>query len=132
MEIKKTILKEQLRILNIIDERLKSIEAISKIEEDKLHLINKWEIINEELNLIKIAIKGEKGENQNQVIIYDEGSIHKDKPLKEVMKKEIKKKEVKKDKETIKRCKKCNKEIEHPRRGMCLNCYRKNTGLSKS
>ena len=28
-------------------------------------------------------------------------------------------------------CKNCNKEIEHPRRGMCLNCYRKITGLSK-
>lgn len=30
------------------------------------------------------------------------------------------------------RCKKCRKEINHPRRGMCLNCYRKVTGLSKS
>lgn len=30
------------------------------------------------------------------------------------------------------KCKKCRKEIEHPRRGMCLNCYRKVTGLSKS
>jgi len=30
------------------------------------------------------------------------------------------------------KCKKCKKEIEHPRRGMCLNCYRKVTGLSKS
>ena len=30
------------------------------------------------------------------------------------------------------KCKKCKKEIEHPRRGMCLNCYRKTTGLSKS
>ena len=29
-------------------------------------------------------------------------------------------------------CKNCNKEIEHPRRGMCLNCYRKITGLSRS
>lgn len=29
------------------------------------------------------------------------------------------------------KCKKCKKEIEHPRRGMCLNCYRKVTGLSK-
>lgn len=29
------------------------------------------------------------------------------------------------------KCKKCKKEIEHPRRGMCLNCYRKETGLSK-
>ena len=28
-------------------------------------------------------------------------------------------------------CKKCNKKIEHPRRGMCLNCYRKTTGLSR-
>ena len=29
-------------------------------------------------------------------------------------------------------CKKCKKKIDHPRRGMCLNCYRKVTGLSKS
>lgn len=29
-------------------------------------------------------------------------------------------------------CKKCKKEIDHPRRGMCLNCYRKVTGLSKT
>jgi hypothetical protein len=29
-------------------------------------------------------------------------------------------------------CKNCNKETEHPRRGMCLNCYRKITGLSKT
>lgn len=29
-------------------------------------------------------------------------------------------------------CKKCNKEIKYPRRGMCINCYRKETGLSKA
>jgi hypothetical protein len=32
----------------------------------------------------------------------------------------------------IMKCRKCKKEIDHPRRGMCLNCYRKVTGLSKS
>lgn len=32
----------------------------------------------------------------------------------------------------ILKCKLCRKVIDHPRRGMCLNCYRKTTGLSKS
>jgi hypothetical protein len=130
METKKDILKEQSRILHIINERLKSIEAISKIEEDKLHLINKWEIIHEELSLIKKAITREKEkEKYNQVIIYDEGTIQENKPIEEEMEK------TKKGKMTGKtqiKCKVCNKKIEHPRRGMCLNCYRKNTGLSKS
>jgi hypothetical protein len=42
--------------------------------------------------------------------------------------------ENKKNKMNVKkyiRCNKCKKEIDHPRRGMCLNCYRKTTGLSK-
>lgn len=29
-------------------------------------------------------------------------------------------------------CKECKKEIKYPRRGMCMNCYRRETGLSKS
>ena len=31
----------------------------------------------------------------------------------------------------IKKCIQCKKEAKHPRRGMCLNCYRKVTGFSK-
>lgn len=31
----------------------------------------------------------------------------------------------------LKNCKVCGKEIIHARRGMCLNCYRRITGLSK-
>lgn len=30
-----------------------------------------------------------------------------------------------------KKCIKCKVVIKHPRRGMCLNCYRKYTGLSR-
>lgn len=30
----------------------------------------------------------------------------------------------------MRRCLRCGKRIEHPRRGMCLNCYRFVTGLS--
>lgn len=120
---KKELVKEQEKfnsymlttmLLSYIEDLLETIDIKKEEKKKKNNIVFNREDFKKVINskdFIKEALKVRKGD----VIIFDEG----------------KKSKNTKSKSTKLVCKICKKEIDHPRRRMCLNCYRKTTGLSK-
>jgi hypothetical protein len=91
----------------LIEDEIKFIQK--QLPDKKLDLltckkcVRASEKLNERLNVLKKRLEKITYEKQNLII----------------------------NKSAIKKCVKCNIVIKHFRRGMCLNCYRKTTGLSR-